>query len=373
VGTEAFLKSVKVAVPKTPVSEVRAKAGKSARTSGKAASRGVKAASRAAKAFGVALPVFVETGFFFYDEKKNHQAFERGEQTREETQCITYENVGRHGAALVLGMAGAGAGVAGGSKGGAAIGTWLAGPPGSTAVGAGVGAAVGGVAGGIVGGVAGEIGGGKAGEWAYVSKAEKGAQAGDPAAVFFLGGYHYKRIEPGKDKHVAEALEYLSRVQVTTNGGFPKANVFLGKMAWDGIGREGERNKAVVAVDRLLPSLGIGRKLDRKKAVELWRVAADFDDEDAMYLLARAALAGEGMGQDIEEGHEMMREAASRGCELAIDEYPETERLFRQWDAARQKRDAVLRMACRIGIGFLLAGAVLLAGVGFAIRKRPAA
>ena len=103
------------------------------------------------------------------------------------------------------------------------------------------------------------------------------------------------------------------------------------------------------------------------------RACAIACDEDAMYLLARAALAGEGMGQDIEEGHEMMREAASRGCELAIDEYPETERLFRQWDAARQKRDAVLRMACRIGIGFLLAGAVLLAGVGFAIRKRPAA
>ena len=69
----------------------------------------------------------------------------------------------------------------------------------------------------------------------------------------------------------------------------------------------------------------------------------------------------------------MMYESASRGCEAALDEYPETERLFRQWDAARQKRDAVLRMANRIGMGCLVAIAVLLAGIGFSTRKQPTA
>ena len=51
----------------------------------------------------------------------------------------------------------------------------------------------------------------------------------------------------------------------------------------------------------------------------------------------------------------MMREAASRGCELAIDEYPGTEQLYRNWVAAREraaKRAKVIRTA---------AGAVLLA------------
>lgn len=349
VGTEAFLKSVHVGSPKTRASEIRAKAekaggkagknggktvqagGKAGPATGKAASRGVKAASQAAKAFAVALPVVVETGFFFYDEKKNREAFERGEQTAEETQCITYENVGRHSAALALGMAGA----LGGAKGGAVIGTHIA--PGA---GTAIGSVAGGIAGGLAGGVIGEIGGGTAGEKVYVAKAERGAEKGEPAAIFFLGGYHYKRIGTEKAKHVKEALEYLARVQITTNGGIPKANVFLGEMAWNGIGQEA----------------------DKEKAVALWRVAAALDDEDAMYLLARSALAGEGMEQNLEEGHAMMREAAARGCELAIDEYPETARVYRQWLVARRIR--------AWSIGGVAAFAVLLACLGIRFGKK---
>lgn len=343
VRVDSFLERAKVSVPKTRASEARAKAGKgkggkgggkTAGTAGKTASKGVKAASRAAKAFGMALPVAIETGFFFYHEKQNRDAFERGEQTAEETECITYENVGRHSAALALGTAGA----VGGAKGGALIGTGAA---------PGMGTAIGGVAGGIVGGIAGgiigEIGGATAGEKMYVAKAEKGAEKGDPAAVFFLGGYHYKRIEDGKTKHVQEALEYLSRVQITTNGGISKANVFLGEMAWN----------------------GIGQKPDKEKAVALWRVAAALNDEDAMYLLARSALAGEGMEQNIEEGHAMMREAAARGCELAIDEYPETARVYRQWLVARRIRVW--------SIGGVFAFIVLLAGIGLRRKGKRAA
>ncbi len=328
VQVATFLEKWKVSLPKTRATEARAKTGTGKGGKGgvkaKVASKGVKGASRAAKAFGVALPVVIETGFFFYHEANNRAAFERGEQTAEETQCITYENVGRHGAALALGTAGA----VGGAKGGAAIGTGV-----NPGIGTGVGAFAGGVVGGIVGGIVGEIGGEKAGEWMYVSKAEKGAETGDLAAVFFLGGYHYKRIKPGKDKHVQEALEYLGRSRITQDGGYAKANVFLGMMAWK----------------------GIGQPADKAKAQELWYEAATLKDEEAMYLLARAMLAGEGTDQDIEEGHAMMREAASRGCELAIDEYPETEQLYRNWFAAQEraaKRAKVIRAA---------AGAVLLA------------
>ena len=336
VQVTTFLEKWKVSLPKTRATEARAKAGsgkigkgggKASGTAGKAASKGVKGASRAARAFGAALPVVIETGFFFYHETNNRAAFERGEQTAEETQCITYENAGRHGAALALGTAGAW----GGAEAGAAIGTGSAPGPGTA-----VGAVVGGVVGGIVGGIVGEIGGEKAGEWMYVSKAEKAAEAGDLAAVFFLGGYHYKRIKPGKDKHVREALEYLGRARIMGGGGYAKANVCLGMMAWDGTGQPG----------------------DKAKAMELWREAATLEDEDAMYLLARAMLAGEGTKQDIEEGHAMMREAASRGCELAIDEYPETEQLYLNWVAARE-RTAKRAKVVRTAVGPVLIAIVL--------------
>ncbi len=346
VQVATFLKKWKVSLPKTRATEARAKTGSGKGGKGgvkaKAASKGVKGAGRAAKAFGAALPVVIETGFFFYHEANNRAAFERGEQTAEETQCITYENVGRHGAALALGTVGA----VGGAKGGAAIGTGV-----NPGIGTGVVALAGGVVGGIVGGIVGEIGGEKAGEWMYVSKAEKGAEAGDLAAVFFLGGYHYKRIKPGKDKHVQEALEYLGRSRITEDGGYAKANVFLGMMAWD----------------------GIGQPEDKAKALELWREAATLEDEEAMYLLARAMLAGEGTNQDVEEGHAMMREAASRGCELAIDEYPETEQLYRNWFAAQEraaKRAKVIRAAAG---AVLLAVALVLVWLGvWRARKRVA-
>lgn len=356
VGTEAFLKSVKVAVPKTRATEARAKAakGKGAKgggakapgTEGKAASKGVKGASRAAKAFGVALPVVIETGFFFYEERKNKEAFARGEQTAEETQCITYANVGRHGAALALGAAGAWAG----SEAGAAIGTGPAPGPGTV-----VGGVVGGVIGGILGGILGEIAGENAGEWVYVSKAEIAAEQGDLAAVFFLGGYHYKRITPGKDQHVQEALEYLQRAQVTKTGGYPKANVFLGQMAWD----------------------GIGQKAKKRKAVKLWRVAADLGDEDAMYLLAHAALSGEGMWQNIEKGHELMFKAASLGCELAIDDYPGTRQVYEDWLEAVGKRQekmrAIRRQALKGSMWVLVVAVVWWIGFGVWGKRKQSA
>lgn len=352
VRVESFLAKARVALPKTYATEARAKGGKvkggkggkggggkTAGTAGKTASKGLKGASRAAKAFGVGLPVAIEAGFFFYDEAKSREAFERGEQTWEETRCITYENMGRHGAALVLGVAGAW----GGAEAGAAIGTGPA-PGLGTAFGAGVGCVVG----GIVGGIVGEIGGAAAGEMLYVAAAEKRAKEGDPDAQFFLGGYHFKRIKDGEEGHVKEALHYLSQVQVTRKGGFAKANVFLGKMAWD----------------------GIGQKANKRKAVRLWRAAAKLNDADAMYLLARAALAGEGMLQNVETGHAMMFEAAARGCEVALDEYPETEQIYRQWTAEKQKRDAsIRRILWRGGMGLLTVAVVIMPTIVF-WRKR---
>lgn len=349
VRVEGFLAKARVSLPKPYATEARTRGGKvksgnggggkTAGTAGKTASKGVKGASRAAKAFGVALPVAIEAGFFFYDEAKSREAFERGEQTWEETRCITYENRGRHGAALVLGMAGAW----GGAGAGAAIGTGPA-PGLGTAFGAGVGCVVG----GIVGSIVGEIGGAAAGEMLYMAAAEKRAKEGDPDAQFFLGGYHFKRIKDGEEGHVKEALHYLSQVQVTRKGGFAKANVFLGKMAWD----------------------GIGQKANKKKAVRLWRAAAKLNDADAMYLLARAALAGEGMFQNVETGHTMMFEAAARGCEVALDEYPETEQIYRQWTAEKQKRDAsIRRILWRGGMGLLTVAVVLMPTIVF-WRKR---
>ncbi len=290
----------------------------------------MKGASRAAKAFGVALPVAIEAGFFFYDEAKSREAFERGKQTWEETRCITYENRGRHGAALVLGMAGAWGGAEAGSPGG----PW--------------GIAVASFIGGMIGGIVGEIGGAASGEMLYVASAEKRAKEGDSDAQFFLGGYHFKRIKEGEEGHVKEALHYLSQVQVTRKGGFAKANVFLGKMAWD----------------------GIGQKANKRKAVRLWRAAVKMNDADAMYLLARAALSGEGMFQNVATGHAMMFEAAARGCEVALDEYPETEQIYRQWAAEKQKRDAnIRRILRREGMGLLTVAVVLLPAIVF-WRKR---
>ncbi|MBR4189476.1 MAG: sel1 repeat family protein [Kiritimatiellae bacterium] len=167
--------------------------------------------------------------------------------------------------------------------------------------------------GGIAGAVVGEIFGAKGGEWAYLAKAERGAERGDPAADFFLGGYHYSRIKPGKAKHVAEARLHLERAVAA---GSAKAGVFLGKMLWD----------------------GIGRPADKAGAVALWRTAAERGDADGMYLLARALLAGEGAETDIETGHSLMRESAARGCELAIDAYPETDRLYQAWRAESAER-----------------------------------
>lgn len=340
VRVEGFLAKARVSLPKTYATEARTRGGKvksgnggggkTAGTAGNTASKGVKDASRAAKAFGVALPVAIEAGFFFYDEAKSREAFERGEQTWEETRCITYENRGRHGAALVLGMAGAWGGAEAGSPGG----PW--------------GIAVASFIGGMIGGIVGEIGGAAAGEMLYVAAAEKRAKEGDPDAQFFLGGYHFKRIKEGEEGHVKEALHYLSQVQVTRKGGFAKANVFLGKMAWD----------------------GIGQKVNKRKAVRLWRAAAKLNDADAMYLLARAALSGEGMFQNVETGHAMMFEAAARGCEVALDEYPETEQIYRQWTAEKQKRDAsIRRILWRGGMGLLTVAVVLMPTIVF-WRKR---
>jgi len=315
VGTEAFLSKVGVASPKTFASKTRQTAEKGKSAAGKSGgANGGKTARMArwgGRTFFVALPVAVEVGFFFYDEQKSKETFERGEQTVEETQCITYENVGRHSTALVLATAGA----VGGSKLGAA----------------------GGVVGGIVGCFVGEIVGAKAGEMLYVSKAEKDAEKGYPTALFFLGGYHYKRIQEGKDKHVKEALGYLERVQVTEDGGFAKANVFLGEMAWK----------------------GIGQPEDKAKAIALWRVAVEFGDEDAMYLMARALLAGDGIEKDQKAGLEMMRKSAERGCELAIDAYPEVVRECRKW--------LIIQWSVAGGIGVL--GAIALM-VGLRKRRR---
>ena len=332
VGTEAFLAKVGVASPKTFASKARQKAGQGKSATGKSgAATGGKTAKVArwgGRAVFVALPVAVEAGLFFYDEQKNKEARARGDQTDEETQCMTYVNTGKHAAALALGVGGA----AGGGKVGAAIGTGIEPGVGTTA-----GGVIGGIVGGIVGCVIGEIGGAKAGEMLYVSKAQKGAEEGDPAALFFLGGYHYKRIQEGKDKHVKEAWAYLERVQVTTNGGFAKANVFLGEMAWNGIGQD--ENKA--------------------KAIALWRVAVALGDEDAMYLMARALLAGDGIEKDQKAGLEMMRESAARGCELAIDAYPEVVRECQKW--------SIIRWSVIGGVGVL--GMVVLA-VGWWKKRR---
>ncbi len=349
VRVESFLTKLRVSLPKTQASKIRANSAKGRATAatggkqtatsiGKSSARATRASARAIGAFAVALPVVVETGFFFYDEKKNREAFERGEQTYEETQCVTYENIGKHGAALALGAAVAW----GGAEVGMAIGA------GGGPVGAGVGAVVGAVVGGIAGGIAGEFGGEWAGEKVYVEKAEQNAEKGDLAAAFFLGGYHYKRIDPdevqaGKDEHVQEALRYLA--QATTNGGFAKANVFLGEMAWNGIGQD--ENK--------------------EKSIELWREAVELGDVDGMYLLARAMLAGEGVEQDIEGGFSLMYTAAARGCELAIEDYPETYEKYMDWMNAQRKEKRMGRVRI-FGFGVAIIG--VLVGVVAILRKR---
>lgn len=343
VGVVSFLTKLRVSLPKTQASKIRANSANgraSATRGGKQAATSIgKSSARAMGACAAALPVAVETGFFFYDEKKNREAFERGEQTYEETQCVTYENIGKHSAALALGAAGAW----GGAEAGAAL-TAETGP------GMVVGAVVGGVFGGIVGGISGEFGGEWAGEKIYVKKAEKGVEKGDSAAAFFLGGYHYKRIKldkvkKGKDGHVKEALRYLEQAQVTTHGGFAKANVFLGEMAWNGIGQD--ENK--------------------EKAIALWREAVGLGDVDGMYLLARAMLAGEGVEQDIEGGFSLMYTAAARGCELAIEDYPETYEKYMDWVNAqrKEKRMNYMRSIC-LGVAFL----AVLVGVGVKWRRK---
>ena len=93
-----------------------------------------------------------------------------------------------------------------------------------------------------------------------------------------------------------------------------------------------------------------------------------------MYLLARAALSGKGMFQDVETGHAMMFEAAARGCELALDEYPETEQIYREWAVEKQKRDASIRRILRRGgMGLLLAAIVLVPAIGFWRKRKSAA
>lgn len=332
VRVESFLTKLRVSLPKTQTSKIRANSAKGRATAATGGKQTATSIARAVRAFAVALPVVVETGFFFYDEKKNREAFERGEQTYEETQCVTYENIGKHGTALALGAAGA--------WGGAEVGMAF-GP---------LGAVLGGVFGGIASGIAGEFGGEWAGEKVYVEKAEQNAEKGDLAAAFFLGGYHYKRIDPdevqaGKDEHVQEAWRYLERAQVTTNGGFAKANVFLGEMAWNGIGQD--ENK--------------------EKSIELWREAVELGDVDGMYLLARAMLAGEGVEQDIEGGFSLMYTAAARGCELAIEDYPETYEKYMDWMNAQRKEKRMGRVLI-FGFGVAIIG--VLVGVVAILRKR---
>lgn len=331
VTTDSFLGRFGIAVPEsfsTKVAKGRSKKGSAPKGGGKAgtganaARRGARTALGAVRAFGVALPVVIETGFFFYDERKNREAFESGERTAEERQCVTYENIGRHGAGLALGSAGAGVG----ATYGAGIGTV---EPGAGNV---VGGVVGGVLGGIAGGIAGEIGGQTAGERIYVSRAKKNAERGDPAAMFFLGGYHYKRIRPGREGHVKEASNWLSRAANATNGAITKANVYLGHMAWD----------------------GIGCSTNRAYAVRLWTAASEKGDVDAMYLLARALLSGEGTVQNVEAGHHWMRESAALGCELALDAYPETNALFEDWKRQKAKRGKLCRILGCLCVASLL-------------------
>lgn len=312
VTTERFLTALGISLPKTAASEAAKKAANGAGREetanvfrGKTPKLPKPTVLRAMNVHAVALPVVAEVGFFFYDEHKNRAALGKGERTREEAECITYQNVGRHGAAIAGASAGAAFGASWCGTGGAVLGSGFM-PGVGTMLGGGVGSGMGVVLGGIGGALVGEICGAKGGEWAYLAKAKRGAERGDPAANFFLGGYHYSRIKPGKAKHVAEARLYLERA---ADGGSAKAGVFLGKMFWDGTG---------------LPA-------DKPKAVTLWRTAAERGDEDGMYLLARALLAGEGTETDIEAGHAFMREAAARGCELAIDAYPETDRLYQAW------------------------------------------
>lgn len=325
ITTESFLKRFRIAVPesfaaktakaKAKLTEPEAPKARTGPARGSARG-GVRAVNRAVRVFGAALPVVIETGFFFYDERENRDAFEAGDRTAEEMQCITYENVGRHGAALALGSAGAWAG----GTYGAGIGTV---EPGGGNV---VGGIVGGLIGGIAGGIVGEFGGQAAGEWMYVSKAEKNAERGDPAAMFFLGGYHYKRIRPRREDHVKEAINWLSRAATATNGAVSKATVYLGQLAW----------------------AGIGQTTNRVKAVEYWTAASEKGDSDAMYLLACALLVGDGTEQDIEKGRDWMRESAARGCELALDAYPETDDFYNEWlsEKHRQSRLNRIRSAC---------------------------
>lgn len=312
VTTERFLSSLGVSLPKTAASEAAENAAKGAGRKEAANVFGGKCPKlpgptvlRAVNVYAMALPVVAEVGFFFYDEHKNRAALGQGERTHEEAECITYQNVGRHGAAVAGAAAGAAAGVHFGGTGGAIVCSFVAPGPGTLA-GGGVGSGLGAFVGGIAGAVVGEIFGAKGGEWAYLAKAERGAEHGDPAADFFLGGYHYSRIKPGKAKHVAEARLHLERAAAA---GSAKAGVFLGKMLWD----------------------GTGQPADKARAVALWRAAAEQGDADGMYLLARALLAGEAAETDIEAGHALMPEAAARGCELAIDAYPETDRLYQAW------------------------------------------
>lgn len=265
--------------------------------------RGPWKVARGMRGWAAALPVVVETGFFLYEERRNQDAYRRGEQTREETRCITCKNAGRHGAAAALGLAGAAAGAKMGGVGGTLV------APGA---GTGVGAVVGGALGGIVGCVVGGIGGGTAGERLYRAKARRGADRGDRAADCFLGGYHYKRIRPGRDRHVAEARMHL---ECAAEGGYAQAKTFLGMMAWN----------------------GTGMATDRAKAVALWRETAGEGDEEAMYLAGRALLAGEGREADPEAGHALMREAAARGCKAAIAAFPAVDGLYQAWAARRQE------------------------------------
>lgn len=333
ITTESFLKRFSIAVPESFAAEAAKAKAKSTEPdiaqvrsgTAKGSPRGgVRAANRAVRAFGATLPVVIETGFFFYDERKNRDAFEAGDRTAEEMQCVTYENVGRHGAALALGSVGAWVG----GTYGAGIGTV---EPGGGNV---VGGFAGGLIGGIAGGIAGEFGGQAAGERMYVSKAEKNAERGDPAAMFFLGGYHYKRIRPGREDHVKESIDWLTRAATATNGAVSKATVYLGQLAW----------------------AGIGQTTNRVKAVELWTMAAEKGDSDAMYLLACALLVGDGTEQDIEKGRGWMSESAARGCELALDAYPETDSFYNEWLSKKNQRTHLnrLRFTCGLVAVFVL-------------------